>query len=285
MDVPKESVACFMWDLSNFYEHIPRSKLWDHGMEQKISAAVLAVTLNQYSSRRFVTLHGLASDAGFPSRGIAAGCGFATYLVQMLSLPALRAFRARYPDVWLTMFIDDLMAQARHRLESQVVARLTEAGAGLADVIEHEWECKVATHKSVIVGSSDSLCKALREAFGTRAGQVQQSASNLGVDTFMGKTRTRRTTSTLQGRLTKLRRRGRKLRAIKEASVTPSVWSTFTKLGCSRTGILVVKWWGWTTRSSCRHNTTTYPSAAAPAALGTSTSRCACCPTRSGVRR
>ena len=110
---------------------------------------------------RGLSLNGLAKDTKYPSKGIAAGCGFATYLVQVLALPSLQAFRMRFPLVWLTMFIDDLLVQARHRREAQVVSLLSEAGAGLADIIETDWECRVAAHKSVIVGSSDTLCKSL----------------------------------------------------------------------------------------------------------------------------
>ena len=86
-----------------------------------------------------VYLDGLACSCNYVHRGIAAGCSFATFLVQMLVLPGLREWRSRHTDVLLTMFIDDLFVQARHRRLSQLVLRLTESAADLRRIIEDEW--------------------------------------------------------------------------------------------------------------------------------------------------
>ncbi len=231
-----EASASFLWDLSNFYEHVPRDVLWAHGQEQGFNEAILAVALNQYGSQRVVTLHGVARNVLYPARGIAAGCGFATFLVQILALPALIRFQHLYPFVWLTMFIDDLLVHSRHRQPAQVISRLAEAGAALHDIITHDWGCCVATQKSVIVGSSVALCKSLEEAFGQHTGQIQPAAANLGVDTWMGKRRSRRTTGTLRGRLLKLRRRGRKLSALKAAAPEPSNMVHLYKTGLQSFG-------------------------------------------------
>ncbi len=230
-DRQPEASACFMWDLSNFYEHVPRDRLWELGQTQGYRTPLLAVTLNQYAAKRIVSFNGLAKDTKYPSKGIAAGLGVATYLVQILALPSLQSFRVRFPLVWLTIFIDDLLVQAGHRREARVVSFLSEAGAGLADIIETDWESRVAAHKSVIVGSSDSLCKSLQTAFGAKAGQAQTAASNLGVGTTMGKRRTARAVPTFRGRLAKLRRRGRRLRALKEAAPEPLSMTTVFKTG------------------------------------------------------
>ncbi len=235
-DEVQEFSACFMWDLSNYYEHVPRDTLWDHGQILGFNAGLLAVILNQYSSQRVVAYNGVAQNTYFPSRGLAAGCGFATFLVQVLAIPALDKFQALHPQVWITMFIDDLLVQARHRLPAQVVSRLTEAGAALHDIITNEWECKVAQQKSVLLASSRSLSDDLRKAFGHHAGKVQESATNLGVDTWMGKRRRPSTLKTLSGRFDKLRRRGRKLRALKEASSEPLHMVTLYKTGLQSFG-------------------------------------------------
>ncbi len=140
------------------------------------------MTLNMYGTRRFVALEGMAKACSYPSRGIAAGCGFATFRVQVLALPSLRGLRARRPEVGITMFIDDLVGQTRHRSKPQIVNRLVEAAADLHNIIEEEWECKLAEHKSAIVASTDGLCKDLQRAFKRHSGSVGESAVNLGVD-------------------------------------------------------------------------------------------------------
>ncbi len=81
-----------------------------------------------------------------------------------------------------------------------------------------------------------ALCSSLEAAFGTHAGQVQAAASNLGVDTFMGKRRSRATTRTLSGRLLKLKKRGRKLKAIEEATPEPFSMVQLYKTGLQSFG-------------------------------------------------
>jgi hypothetical protein len=72
------------------------------------SLAILAVALNQYGARRFIGLGALTLECQHALRGIAAGCGLATTLVQVYALPPLRVWREDHPKVPLTMFIDDL---------------------------------------------------------------------------------------------------------------------------------------------------------------------------------
>ena len=77
----------FLWDLQNYYEHLSRSKLWDRAGEMGFSLAILAVALNQYGARRFIGLGALTLECQHALRGIAAGCGLATTLVQVYASP------------------------------------------------------------------------------------------------------------------------------------------------------------------------------------------------------
>ena len=69
----QEESAAFLWDMSNFYEHVPRATLWDHGAIQDFNAGVMAVVLNQYASPRVVTYGGVARHTLYPSRGLRRG--------------------------------------------------------------------------------------------------------------------------------------------------------------------------------------------------------------------
>ena len=66
----------FLWDLSNFHEHVPGDALMEKGRAQGFHAAIMGVELNQCAARRFVGWQDLSVLAGYESRGIAAGRSF-----------------------------------------------------------------------------------------------------------------------------------------------------------------------------------------------------------------
>ena len=121
--------GCFLWDLSNFYEHISRERLWERGRERNFNAAILAISLNQYGTRRFLGLGELAVDCGFTKQGISAGCSWATLWVQIYTLDPLMVWQARCPQVSLNIFIDDLLGGVTAAEEHQVVGRLAHGAA------------------------------------------------------------------------------------------------------------------------------------------------------------
>ena len=88
-DHPQYSAA-YLWDLSNYYEGLNRELVWTRGKQLRFSQHLMAVALNKYGAQRFVGCLGVVRKCDFPKYGIPAGCGFATYLVQVYSLPPLR---------------------------------------------------------------------------------------------------------------------------------------------------------------------------------------------------
>ena len=57
--------------------------LWERARETSFPLACVAVALNQYKGWGHVGLSGVAQDALFPTRGIAAGRGLATTFTQV----------------------------------------------------------------------------------------------------------------------------------------------------------------------------------------------------------
>ena len=167
-----EHTGAFMWDLANFYEYIDHELLWSRAQQRGFPLALLAITLNQARAKRLLGFGDVAVDARFPRRGLAAGDGFATTLVQVYALDPLEQWQARHPAVPLSMFIDDLLCGTCAPEEHVVAGRLTAAAADLNGMVEQELGCKVAQHKSVVVASNDRLLKRLGSAFGRHAGQV-----------------------------------------------------------------------------------------------------------------
>ena len=88
---PRQHSAAFLWDLSNYYEHLDRQLLWDRATSTSFPLAVVAEALNQYATRRLLGLETLAMDSFFPERGIAPGCALATFWVQVYSYGPLHS--------------------------------------------------------------------------------------------------------------------------------------------------------------------------------------------------
>ncbi len=185
----KLHTGAFLWDLSNYYEHLDRQLLWSRAASTEFPLAVAAVALNQYAARRFVGLDSITLDAAFPEKGIAAGCGLATYWIQVYSYEPLHGWQVVHPQVGLSMFIDDLLGETADTQQHKVVGRLAAGAAALHDVIDRELNCTVAQHKSALIASSDPLLARLRRAFGRFGGEAKSSAPNLGVDFFAGRRR------------------------------------------------------------------------------------------------
>eukprot|EP00959_Pyramimonas_sp_CCMP1952_P442032 9253518-Pyramimonas_sp.AAC.1 len=66
--------------MSDYYENVDRRRLWHRARAANFSLGVLCVVLNQYQAQRFVTYERATVSTGYPTRGIAAGCPWATYL-------------------------------------------------------------------------------------------------------------------------------------------------------------------------------------------------------------
>jgi hypothetical protein len=101
--------AAIMMDLSNYYEHISRQQLQTRAQALQFPTCLLPLIINQYQSRRFTTMGGIAQQSTYPSRGIPAGCSFATYLVQVICFAPLTKWQSMFPETPGGMFIDDLM--------------------------------------------------------------------------------------------------------------------------------------------------------------------------------
>ena len=128
----KEHYACFLWDLANFCEHVSPELLWERAAARGFNLSIVAVSLNQYRGRRFLGLDELAVDCGFPLRGIAAGCGFATFWVQVYAMDPLEHWQRIHDRLGLTVFIDDLMGETADEHPHKVVGRLTAGAAAPA---------------------------------------------------------------------------------------------------------------------------------------------------------
>eukprot|EP00959_Pyramimonas_sp_CCMP1952_P470960 9497602-Pyramimonas_sp.AAC.1 len=66
-------------------------------------------------------------NVGKAWRGLIAGCGWATYLVQMYVLAPLDQWTAAHSHVRLAMLIDDLLLQCHGRSYDAVICQTSSA--------------------------------------------------------------------------------------------------------------------------------------------------------------
>lgn len=214
----KKHSGAFLWDLSNYFDHVDRQLLWSRASSTSFPLAVAAVALNQYAARRLIGLNALTLDAAYAEKGIAAGCGLATFWVQVYALEPLQVWQQAQPLLELSMFVDDLWTGAEDEQPHKVVGRLTAGAAALHDTTTRELKCSVAVHKSALVASSDRLLHRLRKAFGSYGGDATASAPNLGVDYFAGRRRAHKKCITvLRKREDRFLKRARRLRALRRS--------------------------------------------------------------------
>eukprot|EP00974_Lingulodinium_polyedra_P009636 924224-Lingulodinium_polyedra.AAC.1 len=91
-----------------------------------------------YSAARLVKLAALVSHAGCPNEGVAAGCGFATYFVQVYLGEPVEGFLQEFPWLHLVIQIDDFVAQATDACEDRLASGLAESADALLVLIEEE---------------------------------------------------------------------------------------------------------------------------------------------------
>eukprot|EP00972_Heterocapsa_arctica_P001670 240406-Heterocapsa_arctica.AAC.1 len=65
--------AAFLWDLSDYFEHINRSLLRMRATEAKLPIVVTDLSLSMYCSQRFLTIGGHFTNMGTPTVGVPAG--------------------------------------------------------------------------------------------------------------------------------------------------------------------------------------------------------------------
>lgn len=181
--IGKPSSATLLWDLSDFYEGMSRQKLLDREIKQDFPIAAAFLSITAYSGERIIQLNGMVITAGYPTKGVVAGCGIATYHVQAYHGPPIQAFMDARPHLALNIHIDDLCLSATGRCDDDVVAQISEGAAALETTIEQDLDSKVSIPKANLVATSDELRRrvgGILERLGHKSKSV--AAVNLGID-------------------------------------------------------------------------------------------------------
>ena len=199
--IGKPSSATVFWDLSDFYEGMSRPKLLGRGFAHDFPAAPAYLSVSAYAGERFIQLNGMVTSAGFPTKGVVAGCGLATYHVQAYHGPPVQLFVDSRPHLSLNIHIDDFCLNATARSDDEVVSFISEGAAALETVIINDLDSKVSIPKADLVATSDALrhrVGKVLEQFGHKANTSE--AINLGIDTTGGQPRRKQADHSLRAR-------------------------------------------------------------------------------------
>ena len=186
---PRGAFGSILWDMSDYYEHIPRPLLRDRGDISAFPAHIMDLSISMYGATRILTLEILAKPMGGPGRGVIAGCTAATYHVQSFAAPPLDSFRKVHIHIDLNLHVDDLIMHEGAVSEDIVAQDLALAAADMRLVVANELKCKISVPKAAMAASSAKLLKRLGRALGDLGHYKQASAENLGIDFAGGRTR------------------------------------------------------------------------------------------------
>ena len=218
---PRGAFGSILWDMSDYYEHIPRPLLRDRGDISAFPAHIMDLSISMYGATRILTLETLAKPMGRPGRGVIAGCTAATYHVQSFAAPPLDTFREVHVHIDLNLHVDDLIMHEGAVSESIVAQDLALAAADMRLVIANELKCKISVPKAAMAASSAKLLKRLGKALGDLGHYRQASAENLGIDfaggrtrrSYLGKSRAFKRFAAVKARLGRVRKLGKAAKA------------------------------------------------------------------------
>ena len=182
-------IVVYGWDMKEFYEHINRDKLGERAVRLDFPMAVIRAACAMYAAERLIQLGTMTISAGCPVKGIVAGCGHATYEVQVYVNEPLEGYMKAVEHTRLSLYIDDFTCTVMHTDKNRLVEIAAGGARRLQEYIEGELDCIVSIPKSQIVASSNDVLRDVRRKMGPISGQHGMVIEALGVDMAAGRSR------------------------------------------------------------------------------------------------
>ncbi len=77
-----QAAATLMWDMVKAYESIKYERLIEESVALKVPVVILRLNIAAYTIENYITMNGMVQTCARASKGIGAGCGAATTLIQ-----------------------------------------------------------------------------------------------------------------------------------------------------------------------------------------------------------
>ena len=133
----QRAAAALLWDLGKFYESMRHGRLVSQAVRLDFPLRILRLNLQGYTHPRYVSMAGMVNDPCYPSQGVVAGCGAATTHVKLYYHEPFRLFGARWLQVGLDAYIDDMQVSTEGD-EDSVVCNMVDASGDLATALAEE---------------------------------------------------------------------------------------------------------------------------------------------------
>ncbi len=149
-----------------------------------VQLARLCITM--YAAPRYMSVQMSLSGPYRASRGVIAGCSFATTFTRVHSMPSLDTLNL-VVTVNLDVYVDDFSTGATGTL-SAVVDDLVDSSTRVHHVLTDDLECNISIEKAAVIASSPAILTALRSRLGPLAGDGEgETTINLGADWTAGR--------------------------------------------------------------------------------------------------
>ena len=172
-----EYAACLTMDISAFYEHVSHEKLASLALDLGFPVGPLRAALRSYKWPRFVTHQKMVGPGICPTRGIVAGCTFATYLVKAYYCKAFGSLHHLWREAALTanldVFLDDITVSGRASSPQKLVSMMLDNGRAVVEVV-NELECTVEPTKTAVAASCRQVAQKIAQHFLRPAAVVAQ---------------------------------------------------------------------------------------------------------------
>ena len=179
--------AAALFDLKSFFDTLQHDHLATRARIKKFPRKLARLGIDAYKAPRYVQRGGCVAAPLFPSRGVVAGCGFATTFVKIACFDVFTRLQHRHPNVRFDAYIDDITITAEGS-EADVLRWVTAAAHEFVAEMQTSMGCEIAWEKAAVVSNSETLANRVRHAIGIPT-ISQPTAVNLGVDFGCGLTR------------------------------------------------------------------------------------------------
>ena len=205
-----------MLDLVKAYEKLPHHYIVQAARRLGYCLCTLRLSLASYRLPRALGADGAYSRLVIANLGITAGAGFATAELRILLYEVVTGTLRAWPLVAITLYVDDATIEAMHASLRTAQAVLAAATDQMVRHLLEALELEVSVKKSVVLGSTPSLGRAVALASRTQVLTSARCAKLLGVGACGGR---RRTTKHLRVRISAFKKRVPRIQQLRRARV------------------------------------------------------------------
>ena len=182
-------VTLLLMDFSSYFEHLRRPSLAAAATEHDFPKAPFNLSVGAYAYHRSIELYGAAVFAGFPRRGVVAGCTAATFHCLCVSANPMTHLVTHFSRATFNLHVDDLGTQTEEDSETAALENTAAIGEYIMDVTAPALGSTVAMRKLQIASSSMRVARALRHRLDPQglSPDIEVSVTLLGADAGAGR--------------------------------------------------------------------------------------------------